>query len=72
MTEKQIAQFNHMLDALKTIARDYKTPEQLEKNSEKDSGLNYTEALEMSYENIQSRAKEASKGVRKIRPKKKE
>ncbi|MHC1780996.1 MAG: hypothetical protein AB9922_12255 [Bacteroidales bacterium] len=51
-----------MVSSLKAI-RNYQTPSQLRKNSEKDWGLEYTEALEMSYENIQEEAKYALKGV---------
>lgn len=64
ITTKQKAQFNAMLDALKLIGRGYSTPNQLLKESEKDYGLDYTEALEMSYENIQETAKARSKGVK--------
>ena len=38
--------------------------QELKRNSEKQFGLDYEEALEMSYENIQMVAKEAIKGVR--------
>jgi aspartokinase len=56
---------NRMLDALKTIATGYQTPDQLKRNCEKMYGLSYEETLEMAYENIQQLAKEASKGVRR-------
>lgn len=42
----------------------YQTPEKLQKNSKKEWGLDYTEALEISYGNIQQEAKSAIKGVR--------
>jgi hypothetical protein len=51
MNDKQKNQFNVMLRALKAISKDFLTPEQLFKNSQKLYGLDYTEALEMAYEN---------------------
>jgi len=63
MTNKECLQFNFMLATLRKIHRNYQTPAQLEKNSEKDLGLEYHEALEMSYENIQLDAKNACRGV---------
>jgi uncharacterized protein (UPF0147 family) len=66
MTKKQIQQFNAMLKALKKISKDYQTPSQLRKNADKQYGLGYEEAIEMSYENIQSEAAFASKGVKYI------
>lgn len=64
ITEKQFNDFKVMHIALKAIATDYQTPDQLQRNSEKQIGLEYEEALEMSYENIQSTAKAAIKGVK--------
>lgn len=66
MTKKQAQQFNKMLQALRAIAKDYQTPDQIRRNCEKQYGLGYEETLEMSYENIQLTAKIASKGVRPI------
>lgn len=54
-----------MFDALKMIANDYQTPFQLKRDSEKEYGISYEEALEMSYENIQNLAKHAVKGMRR-------
>lgn len=54
-------------DALKLIARDYQTPAQLRRHSEKDYGLSYEEALEMAYENIQSLAQAVIHGRRRPR-----
>jgi len=62
MTPKQKKNYNKMVSSLKAI-KNYQTPSQLRKNSGKDWGLEYTEALEMSYENIQEEAKYALKGV---------
>lgn len=64
MTKKQEHQFNHMLATLKKISKDYQTPSQLQRGSNKNWGLNYEEALEMAYENIQREAHFASKGVK--------
>ena len=64
ITEKQKEQFNSMLFALRQISKQYQTPEQLRRNAEKEYGLDYAEALEMSYENIQSSAKSAIKGIK--------
>jgi len=61
--------YERMLNALKTIHKGYQTPEQLRRNSKKDFGLGYVETLEMAYENIQQLAKEASHGVRSLKPK---
>lgn len=58
------AHFKRMYHALKTIAKDYKTPDQLRKSCQYSYGLGYHESLEMAYENIQQLAKEATKGVR--------
>lgn len=69
MTPKQIQQFNKMRNALIQIGKHYQTPAKLKKDSEKDWGLDYEEALEMSYENIQSAAKYAVKGIKAITPK---
>lgn len=41
-----------MLTTLKRISKDYQTPAQLQRNSNKDFGLSYEESLEMAYENI--------------------
>ena len=67
MTPKQKQQFNTMLKALKTISKSYQTPNQLRRDSEGQYGLDYTEALEMSYENIQSEARYAAKCVKELK-----
>lgn len=68
MTPTQAKQFNQMLLALRGIAKGYMTPEKLRKNCEKECGLDYEEALEMAYENIQSTAATYSKGIKEIKP----
>lgn len=59
MTATEIRQWNRMLDALRTIAKQYSTPETLRKRAEIQYGLSYGEILEMAYENIQGEAKVA-------------
>lgn len=66
MTPKQNKQFNLMASTLRQIARGFQTTSQLRRNSMKDWGLSYDEALEMAYENIQEIAKRAVKGVKDI------
>lgn len=52
-----------LYDALKKIGK-YMTPDQFRRDSGSNSGLDYEEYLEMSYENIQAEAKRATHGVR--------
>jgi len=66
MTNKQQEQFNNMLGTLKKIAQEYQTPDQLRRNSKNQFGLDYEEALEMAYENIQNEARCCAKGIRKV------
>jgi hypothetical protein len=66
MNKKQITQFNIMLATLRNIAKNYQTPAQLRKSSKGDWGLSYGEALEMAYENIQSEAASAIRGLKSI------
>jgi hypothetical protein len=67
MNDKQKNQFNVMLRALKAISKDFLTPEQLFKNSQKLYGLDYTEALEMAYENCIGVAKANCKNIKEIK-----
>ena len=53
-------------DTLKRIAKGYMTTEQLSRRAEKEYGVGYHEALEMSYDNIQAEAADAIR--RKRRP----
>lgn len=66
MTNKQNAQFNNMRRALLTISKEYCTPAQLRKEAKGAYGIDYEEALEMAYENIQAEAKNALKGTKYI------
>ncbi len=65
MTKKQIDNYNKMRNALIEITK-YQTPYKLRKDSEKDWGVDFEEAIEMAYENIQVTAKDAVKGVRVV------
>lgn len=64
ITEKQALQFNRMLTALTRI-KHYDSPDRLRKNSEKTYGLEFEEALEYAYENMQGEAA-VIKGVKRI------
>lgn len=61
----KLEQQQRMYDTLKRIARGYQTPDQLRRNSERDFGCEFEDALEMSYENLQQEAENAIKGVRR-------
>jgi len=65
MTEKQRINYNAMRKALLDIAQSDST-ERLRKNSNGDWGLDYEEALEMAYENMQQHAKDCVKGIKHI------
>lgn len=64
-TDKRLEREQIMYDALRRIAKEYQTPEKLRRNAERQYGLEYEEALEMAYENIQSLASFAIKGMRR-------
>lgn len=66
MTKEQKEQFNNMLQTLNRIAYHYQTPDDLRESSKSDFGLEYEEAIEMAYENIQSEAFKAIDGVEEI------
>ena len=66
MTTKQVTQFNKMLVALKRIGKGYDTVKQLRKDSTGRWGLDFEEALEMSYENLQLEARLAIRGIKAI------
>lgn len=69
ITKKQKNQFNLMLHALRKIAKGYQTSDQIRRNSEKEYGLEFSEALEYSYDNLQNEAKTACQGIRFIEDK---
>ena len=66
MTPKQKEQFNRMRTTLKRIANEYQTPDQLRRTAERGYGLHADEVIGYAYENIQSEAKFAVKGVREV------
>jgi hypothetical protein len=68
MSQKQIDQFNRMRATLLQICRGYASTEQIHKNAER-IGLAPEEEIEMAYDNIQSAAAFAIKGVRALKPK---
>jgi hypothetical protein len=49
-------------EALRFIVKNFQTPTQLKRSCQEDYGLEYEEALELSYENIQAFAKGKLKG----------
>ena len=71
ITEKQVEQFNRMLDVLRCIsghrkaATTFMTAEQLRKSDESDF-LGYEEVIEMAYENMQGMAKDVVRGIKPI------
>lgn len=66
ITEKQARQFNLMRFCLLTIGKNYQTPAQLRRDSQKEYGIDFEESIEMAYENIQETAKKGYKGVKEI------
>lgn len=67
MTEKQKFQFNLMLSTLRKIGKGYMTPQKIRRDIEKGHPLDYDEYLEMAYENIQSEALTAIKGIKQVK-----
>ena len=70
MKKTKQEQFNYMLATLRRISKEYMTSEQLRNKSEQMYGLEFEEAIEMSYDNIQGEAEVCAKGIRpfKIEP----
>lgn len=64
ISENQAKQFNKMYASLSRI-KQYDSPGKLKKNSERDWGLDYEEAIEMAYENMQIEAKQ---GLERVKP----
>lgn len=54
--------------ALRTIAREYMTADELRRKASQEYGLPFEEALEMAYENMQAVAKAAIHGKRAPKP----
>lgn len=61
-----------MRETLLQISKGYMTPDKIRREVEKGHPLDYDEYLEGAYENIQSEAATAVKGVKKIDPDKPE
>lgn len=62
-TDKRLEREQRMYDALKRIAKDYMTLSQIRKDS--GGALDYTEYLEMAYDNIKAEAARVIKGQRR-------
>lgn len=67
ITKRQAEQFNRMAKTLRKISKMYQNIDQIKRNSGKDWGLDYEEALEMAYENMQQDAHTGVKGVAEIK-----
>jgi|WetSurMetagenome_2_1015567.scaffolds.fasta_scaffold621562_2 hypothetical protein len=67
ITEKQAQDYNSMLAALNKITKDFYSPDRLSRSCMREYGLEYNEALEMAYENMQQTAHLACKGIRPIK-----
>lgn len=63
MTSKEAIQFKQMHHALKRIAA-YDSSDRLRRSSQKDWGVDFEEAIEMAYENVQQEAKNGLRGIR--------
>lgn len=63
--DKRLEREQRMYDALRGIAKECQTPSQLRRTAERMHGLEYEEALEMAYENLQRLAALAIKGMRR-------
>lgn len=66
LVRRLIAQQQRMYDALRRIARDYRKADSI--LSRPEMGLDGDENLAMAYDNIQSEAAAAIKGVRRAAP----
>lgn len=65
MTTEEKTNYNRLHAILVKISSDYQTPEEIRESS-KDMGLEYEEALEMAYKNIQSEALDIVKNIKRI------
>jgi hypothetical protein len=68
MEDKMTKSLGIAIGALSKIANDYQTPEELRRNPKDDYGLDldYEEALEMSYKNMQGEAQHAMELLKKL------
>ena len=67
ITETQKQQFNLMLSTLRRISKAYQTSDKIRRDAQKEYGLDFEEAIEYAYDNIQGEAGGAIKGVRAIK-----
>lgn len=67
MTEQEKINYNKMFNILLKISSQYQTPGEIKDNSEETFGLDFEEALEMSYDNIQLEAIMAIHGLNVIK-----
>ena len=65
MTPEEKTNYNRMHAMLVKIESDYQTPEEIRESYE-DMGLDFDEALEMAYENIQSEALNTVNNIKRI------
>ena len=65
MTPEEKKNYNRMHAMLVKISSDYQTPQEIRDSSE-DMGLEYDEALEMAYENIQCEALDIVKNIKRV------
>lgn len=63
---KIVTNYNSMLSTLQRIAKEYETTTELEKSCWDNWWCEYTEAVELAYENIQEEAKQVIKWVKSI------
>ncbi len=66
MTAKERKDYNQMKRALARIKM-YQSTNALRRDSVKDWGLDYEDALEMAYENVLNEAKQGLKGVKNLK-----
>ena len=62
-----VEKFNKMLSTLRNIAESYLTPDQLREIADTGYGMEYDEALENAYKNIQLEAAACIKSIIKAR-----
>jgi hypothetical protein len=67
ITQEQAEQFNQMRSALIKISSGFMPISELEEVAEEEYGLEYLEALEMAYENIQDLARRTAHGTKSIK-----
>ena len=66
MTTEEKTNYNRLHAMLVKISSDYQTSQEIRESSE-DMGLEYEEALEMAYENIQCEALNIVKNIKRVK-----